>query len=158
MARKTESKAFKVAPLGEGTEPEEVTISITALDGNSGGMLGVKLLQLFGPSLVGVVAAMESNDVSKVTTQAAEFFSKLTPAEFKSVRDQLFKGGQVQEMGQFKDLNEAFISDRFAGHTGSLFALMFFALKVNFANFFEDLGISADRMKNLIPKVEKKQA
>lgn len=156
MARRTEEKQFRVAPKGEGTEPEEVTISITALDGNSGGLLGIKLLQIFGPSLLGVITAMEVNDLSKVAAQANDFFTKLTPAEFKSIRDQLFRGGQVREMGQFSDLNDAFIAERFAGHTGSLMALIFFALKVNFANFFQDLGISKERIQKLTSKVETK--
>lgn len=158
MARKVESKTFKVAGKGEEVEASEVTISITPLDGNTGGLLGIKLLQLFGPSIVGVIAAMETDDLSKVSAMASDFFTKMTPAEFKSIRDQLFAGGQVQELGEFSDLNAAFIADRFAGHVGSLYALVFFALKVNFRNFFDDLGIGKARINALIAKVETSKA
>lgn len=158
MARKPETKTFKVTSKDESTEPATVDITIVPLDGNTGGLLGIKLLQLFGPSIVGVIAAMETDDLSKVSAQASDFFTKLTPAEFKSIRDQLFAGGQVQEMGEFSDLNAAFIADRFAGHVGSLFALVFFALKVNFRNFFDDLGIGKDRIAKLIAKVETSKA
>lgn len=153
--RKTESKEFKVAPKGEGTETETVMISITAMDGNSGGELGIKLLQMFGPALLGVIAAMEANDMSAVTAQATGLFGKLSPAEFKAIKAQLFKGGQVQELGEFTDLNDAFVGERFAGHIGSLMALVAFALKVNFANFFEDLGVSKERMNKLMSRGEK---
>jgi len=155
MARKTETREFKVAPKGEGTETETVEISITAMDGNSGGELGIRLLQMFGPGLLGVIVAMESNDMNAVTTQATSFFAKLSPAEFKAIKAQLFKGGQVHELGEFVDLNDQFIAERFAGHIGSLMALVAFALKVNFANFFEDLGVSKERMNKLMSRGEK---
>jgi hypothetical protein len=153
--RKQESKEFKVAPKGEGTETETVTIMITAMDGNSGGELGIKLLQMFGPPLLGVIVAMESNDMTTLAVQAAGLFGKLSPAEFKAIRTQLFKGAQVQELGEFHDLDDSFIGERFSGHVGSLYALVAFALKVNFANFFEDLGVSKARMDALMSRGEK---
>lgn len=155
MARKQAQREFKVSPKSDGNEAESVTILITALDGVTGGELGIRLLQLFGPSIVGVITAMESNDMAKVVEQATGFFSKLSPAEFKTIRSQLFRGAQVQEMGEFFDLNETFVADRFAGHVGSLMALVGFALKVNFSNFFEDLGVSKETIAKLGSKAEK---
>jgi hypothetical protein len=155
MARKQESREFKVAPKGEGTEAETVTIMITALDGNSGGELGIKLLQMFGPAIVGVIAAMESNDMAKVTEQAGQLFGKLTPGEFKGIRNQLLRGAQAQEMGEFSNVDDSFISERFSGHVGSLMALVAFALKVNYANFFDDLGVSKETIAKLTAKGQK---
>jgi hypothetical protein len=155
MARKQESREFKVSPKGEGTEAETVTILVTALDGNSGGELGIRLLQMLGPSIIGVIAAMELNDMTALTTQAASFFSKIGPTEFKVIRQQLLKGAQVQELGEFADLNDAWIGDRFAGHAGSLMALMAFALKVNYANFFDDLGVSKETIAKLTARAAK---
>lgn len=152
--RKQESREFRVASKGDSTESETITIMVTALDGNTGGELGIRLLQMFGPGIVGVIAAMEANDMAKVTEQAGSFFGKLTPQEFKSIRGQLLRGAQAQDMGEFSDVNDAFIGERFAGHIGSLYALVAFALKVNFSNFFEDLGIS----KETIAKIQAKGA
>lgn len=156
MARKQESREFKVSPSGEGTDDETVGIMITALDGNTAGEIGIRLLQIFGPSIVGVVASMESNDLQKVAEQATQFFAKLTPAEFKSLTKALFRGAQVQELGEFKNLDDSFINERFAGHVGSLMALTVFALKVNFSNFFADLGLSKERLAQLMPKAQER--
>jgi len=156
MARKQESRDFQVASAGEGTETETVSITITALDGNTAGELGIRLLQIFGPSMVAVVAAMEANAMERVTEQAGAFFAKLTPVEFKSMLKTLLRGAQAQELGEFKNIDDTFIAERFAGHAGSLYALAFFALKVNFRNFFDDLGISKDRLQKLMPKAQAK--
>lgn len=155
MARKQESREFKVASKGEGTDAETVVIMVTALDGNSGGELGIRLLQMFGPGIVGVIAAMESNDMAKVTEQAGQIFGKLTPGEFKGIRNQLLRGAQAQDVGEFHNVDDSFISERFAGHIGSLYALVAFALKVNFANFFEDLGVSKETIAKLQAKGQK---
>lgn len=149
--RQQETKSFKVAGA-EG--PEDIDILVTALDGNTAGEMGVRLLQMFGPGIVGVITAMESNDTAKVTAEAGALFAKLSPVEFASLRKQLLKGSQAQHLGEFIDVDDTFIRDRFAGHVGSLFALVVFALKVNFANFFEDLGISKATMSKLTSKVE----
>lgn len=149
--RQQETKSFKVSG-SEGTE--EIDIMVTALDGNTAGELGIRLLQMFGAGIVGVITAMESNDSSKVAEQASTLFTKLTPAEFQALRKQLLKGAQAQHLGEFLDVDDNFVRERFAGHVGSLFSLLAFALKVNFANFFEDLGISKATIAKMTSKVE----
>jgi hypothetical protein len=132
---------------------------VTALDGNTAGELGIKLVQLFGPSIVGVVAAMDSNDLSKVAEQATVFFAKLTPAEFTSIKRQLLKGAQAKTPdGEFIEVNDQFTGEAFSGEVGSLMALVAFALKLNFANFFEGLGIKSDTIAKLKAKATKATA
>lgn len=146
--RKQESKVFK-------TSDGECEIMITALDGNAGGELGVRLLQLFGPSMAGVVAAMDGNEISKVAEQASIFFAKLTPAEFTGIKRQLLKGAQAKTAEGFTEVNDAFIGEAFAGEIGSLAALIAFALKLNFATFFEGLGIKSETIAKLTAKAKK---
>lgn len=153
--RKSESKSFKVAAKNaEQNDPDEVEIRVTALDGNSGGELAIRLLQLFGPSLLGVITAMETDDMAKVVESGQALFTKLTPAEFTAIRRQLLTGAQAMELGEFADVNDQFVKERFAGHVGSLIAVLALALKVNYANFFEDLGVSKERMAKLTAKVQ----
>lgn len=143
MARRTESREFSVSARGEGSESEVVSISVTALDGHSGGLLGIRLLQLLGPSVAGLVTAMQSSDPSKAVSMAGTLFEKVTPSEFKAIQKQLLAHSTVTELGETQELSDAWIAERFSGHVGSLFALVGFALKVNYENFFEDLGIKA---------------
>lgn len=140
MARKTETIELELAD-----GPAE--ISVTQLDGNTGGALGVRLVQLVGPSLVGIVGAMEGNDMSKIAEAAQGLLMKVTPEEFERVKSAVLKGAQAKYCDEFHDLDSKFIGEAFAGHPGALYKLVGFALKVNFRNFLSDLGVSAERIQ-----------
>lgn len=152
--RKQVKQNFRVASAGDSDAPEFVEIQLTALDGVAGSELGIRLVQLFGPGITGLVAAMDSNDMSKVTEAASTLFAKLSPSEFTSVRKQLLRNAQAQDLGEFHDVDDRFISERFAGHPGSLVAVVGQALKLNFSSFFEDLGISKEKIAKLTSRVE----
>lgn len=140
MARKSEAIEVETS---EG--PCEITV--TQLDGNKGSQLGVRLVQLVGPSIVGLVGAMEGNDVSKMVDTAQTLLTKVTPEEFEKIKTEVLRGAQAKLNGEFHDVDARFIGDAFAGHPGSLYKLVGFALKVNFQNFLTDLGINAERFQ-----------
>lgn len=140
MARKSETMEFETS---EG--PCEITV--TQLDGNRGGNLGIRLAQLVGPPIVNLVGAMEGNDTRKVVDAAQTLIGKITPEEFERVKAEVLRGAQAKFNGEFTDVDSKFIGEAFAGHPGSLYKLVGFALKVNFQNFFEDLGVSAERIQ-----------
>ncbi len=128
--------------------PGEVTL--TAMDGNTGGLLGVKLAQLFGPGIVALFAAMETNDMTKVSEGANMLLSKLSPEEFEKIKGQLLAGAQAALNGEFHNLDKAFIGEEFSGNLGSLLKLIIAALKLNFRNFFEGLGIKKESIAKLM--------
>jgi hypothetical protein len=143
MARKSETMEFETS---EG--PCEITV--TQLDGNRGGALGVRLVHLVGPSIVSLVGAMEGNETSKAVDAAQALIAKLTPDEFDRIKTEVLRGAQAKYNGEFTDVDTKFIGEAFAGHPGSLYKLIGFALKVNFQNFFSDLGMSAERIQGAV--------
>lgn len=143
MARKTETMEFELAD-----GPGEITV--TQLDGNAGGALGVRLVQLVGPSIVGLVGAMEGSDMAKVAEAAQVLLSKVTPDEFEKIKTTVLRGAQAKYNGEFHDVDARFIGDAFSGHPGSLYKLVGFALQVNFRNFLKDLGVSAERIQGAV--------
>ena len=148
--RKQETAMFQTA-----LSDDPIEIMVTALDGNAGGKLGARLIQIFGPGIVGLVTAMEGSDQPRVMGAAGELFSKLSEDEFERLKTMLLKGAQATANGEARDVTPAFIGEAFAGHPGSLYKLLFFALKLNFSSFFHDLGLSAETMSRLQAKVAK---
>lgn len=140
MARRSESMEFE-------TSDGPCEITVTQLDGNRGGTLGVRMAQLVGPPIVNLVGAMEGNDISKVVDAAQTLISKVTPEEFERIKSEVLRGAQAKYNGEFTDVDSKFIGEAFAGHPGSLYKLVGFALKVNFQNFFSDLGMNAERLQ-----------
>lgn len=140
MARKTETIELE-------TSEGACEISVTQLDGNRGGQLGIKLAQLLGPPIVSLVGAMEGSDMAKAMEAAQLLLSKVTPEEFERIKTEVLRGAQARYGGEFRDVDSKFIGEAFAGHPGSLYKLVGFALKVNFQSFFVDLGLNAERIQ-----------
>ena len=143
MARRSESMEFE-------TSEGACEITVTQLDGNRGGTLGIRLAQLVGPSIVNLVGAMEGNDMKKVVEAAQTLIGKVTPEEFERIKGEVLRGAQAKFNGEFVDVNANFIGEAFAGHPGSLYKLIGFALKVNFQSFFSDLGMNAERIQGAV--------
>lgn len=154
MARRQATKKFRIASDDDTERTCEITI--TALGGNEGGMLGTKLAQMIGPSLVGMAAAM--NDPNKVVEIAGALMAKVTADEFDRIKSQLLKGAQAQLDNEFHDVDKGFIDEHFAGEIGSLYALVGFALQVNFKNFLQGLGIKSELIAKLKAKATEKAA
>jgi hypothetical protein len=146
--RSTHSAEFETV---EG--PCEITIQV--LDGNAGGLLGIRLAQMLGP---GLAAAAVIDGVNKANIGAAIelLMAKITPEEFTRLRDQLLRGAQAKYRGEFCDVDGKFIGEAFRGHVGSLYKLVGFALKSNFSNFFSDLGIDATKLAATMASLTKK--
>ncbi len=144
MARRSESKEFLTC---EGP----VMITVTALGGNEAGLLSAKLLNLIGPTMVGMASA---DDSKMVVDLASQLTAKITAAEFESIKTQLLKGAQAQVGDQFEDVDRGFIDRYFAGEPGALFALIAFALKVNFKTFLPGLGIPLELIAKLTAKAK----
>lgn len=134
MARKQIEKSVA-------TSEGDMTFMLTAMDGITSTEMSLKLTQLFGPHIVGVVTAMDSNKDDDASKHVGEFFTKLNRAEFTEMRKSLLKGAQAYRGDEFVTVDDAFLSEAFSGHPGSLMSLLFAALKLNFANFFDDLGL-----------------
>jgi len=132
--------------------PCEVTV--TQLDGNKGGQLGIKLVQLAGPSVVELVSGLEG-DLAKAANAVSSLIAKLTPAMFEELKKELLHGAQAKYKDEFHTVDAAFVGDAFRGHFGSLCKLIGFALAANYRNFLNDLGISAERLQNLTAKAKK---
>lgn len=140
MARKQEEKIVK-------TSNGEMPILVTQMDGVTGSEMSIELAQLFGPHIVAAVMAMNDDRKEEAAKQVGEFLQKLSPAKFSAIRRALLKGARANTGDGFVDVDEDFISGHFAGRAGSLFGLVAFALKLNFANFFEDLGLQGSLAK-----------
>lgn len=147
MARKHEEKIVKTAN-------GEMPITIIQMDGVTSSEMSIKLAQLFGPHIIAAVSAMDKENSDEASKQVGEFLMKLTPATFSEIRRALLRGAQANTGSEMLTVDEAFISEHFAGHAGSLFALVGAALKLNFRNFLDDLGIKGMAAK-LGSKVQK---
>lgn len=126
------------------TEDGSVEITVQAMGGMDAGLLGLRLGGILGPTLAGIVAAMESDDPVAITGAMNQMFTKLTPTEFKDLVKLIMAGAQAKLGSEFADVTLAFLNETFASCPGSLFKLIYDGLKVNFQSFFKELGLSAD--------------
>lgn len=123
------------------------TIMVTQMDGHKGGLVGIRLSQLLGPSVIALVNASNAGNTASVTEAANTLFSKLSPEEFERLRKDLLHGATLKINGEVHDFDETILKNYFAGHFGSLLKLVAFALKVNFQSFLKDLGVSDESVK-----------
>lgn len=136
MARRSITKAYK-------TDEGEVEITIQALGGIEGGLLGIKLGEVFAPSMAAIITAFTNDDAPSILAAMAAMFTKLPPSEFKSMLTQLMSGAQAKLKGEFVDINLTVLDDTFAGSPGSIYRLAYDAIRLNFKNFGAELGFSA---------------
>lgn len=131
----------KTAEVEVETTEGRTKCTLLAMGGIDAGLMSIELSNVFGPAILGVVTSMQSNDGEAVMRAVGSLTEKLGEAKFRQMKDKLLRGGQCVYKGQFVDLRDDVIDDIFSGHPGSLFRLLFEALKLNFASFMGDLGV-----------------
>lgn len=154
MARRQTTAEYK-------TEEGTVEITLQALGGTEGGLLALRLGGILGPGIAGIATAIDHDDSAGLSAAVNQLFAKVPPAEFKDLLKQLTAGAQGRAADEFHDVTAEWLNETFAGCPGSIFKLMFNAIKTNFSGFTEELGLSADlltKLKNVGMKAAAKAA
>lgn len=131
------------------TEDGTVEVTVQALGGITGSQLGIKLMSIFGPSMVGLIAAMEKDDPAAIMACMREMLGKLGPNDFKALLKEVLTGAQAKQGNEFVDVTVEWVDEAFGGAPGSVFKLTFDAIKVNFSNFSQELGFGRDLLTKL---------
>jgi len=123
------------------TSEGECEVSLLAMGGVKAAKMGVKIVNVFGGGIAGLVSSFQSGNVDKAMESANALAAKLSPDEFMAMQKDLFEGAQARIDGEAHDMDAKFMDNYFSGHSGSIFKLMYEALKLNFSSFFQDLGL-----------------
>lgn len=142
MARRQQTDTYK-------TDEGDIEITVQALGGIEAGLLGLKLGGILGPALATAAVSMDTRDALGLGSSINALFTKVTPAEFKSLLKEVIAGAQAKTSEEFVDVTMAWLENQFAGCPGSLYKLLLNAIKVNFTNFSQELGLSDDLMAKL---------
>ena len=145
------------------TQEKEINGSIytvTQLPARRALRLKSKLIKVFGPIFaqffIKVRAEEDSEQAQKDSIiKSIEMFShNLDSTEFEALVMEILQG--VRKSGM--ELTSAIVDMEFAGDMSSLYKLIWFVVEVNFANFFELLGIGNlfQSQENLEPTPTKK--
>lgn len=154
MARKQETNKYEA---NDG--PIEVTL--TQMGGMDGSKLGIRLGGMLGPSIITLFTAMDSQSAQAGGEAGRMLFEKLTPQVFEGVLKEMLAGAQVKRPGtdgemEFEDATLSVLNEVFAGYSVSIYKLAFDAMRLNFRNFTQGLGISSATVSKL-EAIAKKQ-
>lgn len=142
MARKQVTNEY---PVDEG----QVAVTLTALGGIEGAELGIRLGGMLGPAVITLFTAMDTKSAEAGAQAGKMIFEKLTPAVFKEILKQLIQGGQINIGGEFRDLTVKELDDAFSGNVVCVYRIFFDAVRLNFRNFTQGLGISSGTLAKL---------
>lgn len=147
--RKQETKQYAV-------EGGEVEITLMALGGMEGSKLGVMLGGLIGPSVIALFVASDAQSAAAGAEAGRMLAEKLTAPVYEVIVKQLLKGAQMKTKdGDFEDVTMTLLDDTFSGNVASIYKLVFDALRLNFRNFSQGLGISSTTLAKLTAIAEK---
>ena len=117
--------------------------TVTQLPARRAIKLKAKLIKMFGPVLAQLFLVVKKVDKeeyeqkSNIVSAVEILASNLDPVDFETLIVELFAG--VRKNG--KELLPNVIDTEFAGDLATLYLVALFVLEVNFASFFELLGI-----------------
>lgn len=117
----------------------KVEIEVQQLDGMSAGKLSLRLIRLTGSAMARIGAASEKDAGAAFAGAVGDVVDRLTEQEFEDLTKILLDGAAYSTGKEFVEVLPA-AGDLFRGHVKELFALLKFALEVNFSDFFGDLA------------------
>lgn len=143
MARKQIEKKY---PVDEGADVE---ITLMALGGIEGSELGIRLGGMLGPAVITLFTETNGKNAEAAALAGRMIFEKLTGPVFKEILKQLIQGGQIKVGDEFHDLTLAKLDDAFSGNVACVYRLFFDAVRLNFRNFSQGLGIPSGALAQL---------
>lgn len=141
MAIKTKEQEFETS-LGN------VTIQVSQLGAIKAGLLLMRLKSKFGPPVIAVALGEQNKDPNAIGQAARDLLTSLDGDELVAITKELLTGGSaiVRHNGEVTEVWPNFDS-LFTGHLESWFKLLWFALELNYGNFFAALVGPLSKMK-----------
>jgi hypothetical protein len=113
----------------------QTRFTLRQMDGITAGKLGTTLGKAYGPAFAQALSKARSDAGLSI----AALFSALHEDHFDLIVAKTLRGLIAVTNGEVDTNAESKIAEIFTGHVGSLYELMFFALKLNFADVIEKI-------------------
>lgn len=133
--------------MGQKTEKKtigELEVTTTQLPAMKALALSTRLGRAIGPALASAAGLDDGMNVSALAPAVAALFTTLDGAEAQALTKEILQSTTVVHDGKQIHLGDASMIDHvFTGRLADLFAVVRFALEVNFTDFFDALTSAA---------------